>query len=146
MVVESLYLACNYTICFFIIFQIFYQEHSMPIQDLTRVRQLAVFVNGTILMKLSQYLRLIDSFSYLIDIIFKVFDDIKSFMVVLLLIAFLCSLSFYQIGQNQITLNRKRAQLPHSLIEKDKYCTDSETSLKRISAGRFTNSTVESCQ
>lgn len=95
MVVESLYLACNYTICFFIIFQIFYQEHSMPIQDLTRVRQLAVFVNGTILMKLSQYLRLIDSFSYLIDIIFKVFDDIKSFMVVLLLIAFLCSLSFY---------------------------------------------------
>ena len=76
--------------------------------DLATIRTLSVVVNGTIFIKMTYYLRLVEQFSYLIDIIFKIFDEIKSFMIVLLLISFLCSLSFYQIGQNQLQINLDR--------------------------------------
>ena len=107
-VVETIYLCCNYSICYFILYHVNVDSGDEAMVDLAIIRTLSVIVNGTIFIKMTYYLRLVEQFSYLIDIIFKIFDEIKSFMIVLLLISFLCSLSFYQIGQNQLMINLSR--------------------------------------
>ena len=72
---------------------------------LATVRILSVVVYGTILLKITSYLRLIESFSYLIDIIYQILIDIQSFIIIMVGMIIICAFSFYTIAKNQSSLD-----------------------------------------
>ena len=55
-----------------------------------------------LIMRMTNYLNLIDEISPLIDIIYKIVYDIKFFMALFIIFVICLSDTFFLVGQNQI--------------------------------------------
>lgn len=67
-------------------------------------------------MKVTVYMTLIDQFTHIIDIIFKIVNDIIPFMIVMFTIVLFSALCFYVIGQNQIDFDFKNHDAGNGMI------------------------------
>ena len=88
---------------------------SMVIMDMKETEESGLTVTGSLLkyqrnfqtailflftVRIFYFMSLVDEISPLVDIIFKVFEDIKYFMMVFVLSIFLFTISFFLLGQN----------------------------------------------
>ena len=106
-VVESLYVVINLMICYGVV-----QEHNnysktnvnqIILSESTKTnRYLLVIMILILVFKGSYYLSLVESFSPLIDCIFKIVWGSKWFIFIILSVGFVFSFSFYFYGRNQV--------------------------------------------
>ena len=63
-----------------------------------------------LIMRMTNYLNLIDEISPLIDIIYKIVKDIKFFMALFIIFVICLTDTFFLVGQNQIQFDGITAQ------------------------------------